>query len=63
MERAIGLPISSANESILTQHNEGGGQVVIDSHANGSEEMRYASSRKCDDDRTASPGITAKGRT
>jgi hypothetical protein len=38
-----------------------GGEVVIDSHANGSEETRDASCRKWDDDRTARPGIRVKG--
>jgi hypothetical protein len=60
MERAIGLPISSANESILTQCNEDGGQLVIESHGNGSEETRDASCKRCDDYRTARPGIKVK---
>ena len=63
IESAIGLPVSSAKESILTQHNEQGSQVVIDSHANGSEETRDAPCRKGDDDRTARPGIRVKGGT
>ena len=39
-----------------------GGEVVIDSHANGSEETRDASCRKGDDDRTARPEIRVKRR-
>jgi hypothetical protein len=57
------MPVSSANESILTQHNEDGGPVVIDRHTNGSEETRDTSCRKCDEGRTARPGIRVKGGT
>jgi hypothetical protein len=38
-----------------------GGEVVIDSHANGSEEKRNTSCRKRDNDRTARPGKRVKG--
>jgi hypothetical protein len=48
---------------ILTQHNEDAGQVVIDSHANGSEETSGAAYRKCSVCRTARPGIKVKGGT
>src|SRR5262249_30989673 len=60
---AIGLPVSSAKESIPSRHNEDGGQVVVESHANGSVETRDASCREGDDDRTARPGIRVKGGT
>ena len=38
-----------------------GGEVVIDSHANGSEKKRDASCRKRDNDRIARPGKRVKG--
>jgi len=56
IESAIEMPVSSANEAILTQHQEDGGPVVLDRHANGSEETRNASCRKCDHHRPARPG-------
>ena len=62
IESAIGLLVLSGNESTLTQHNEVGSQVEIDSHTNGSEETRDASCRK-GDDRTAHPAIRVKGGT
>jgi hypothetical protein len=63
IENAVRLPVSSANESILTQDNGRWGQAAIDGHGNGSEEARNASCRKSDDDRTTRPGIRVKRGT